>query len=35
MDWIDLTQGRNRWQALVNAEMNFLVPHNAGNFSVR
>jgi hypothetical protein len=26
MDWIELAQGRDRWQALVNAEMNLCVP---------
>jgi hypothetical protein len=26
MDWIELTQDRNRWQALVNEVMNVLVP---------
>jgi hypothetical protein len=25
-DWIDLTHDRDRWQALVNAVMNLLVP---------
>jgi hypothetical protein len=25
MDWIDLAQGRNRWQALVNAAMSLWV----------
>jgi len=30
--WIDLTQSRGRWRALVNVVMNFRVRYNAGNF---
>jgi hypothetical protein len=32
MDWIDLTQDRNRWQALVNTVMNDQVLYSAENF---
>ena len=32
LDWIDLAQGRNRWQALVNAVMNLQITLNVGNF---
>ena len=32
IDWIELTQDRDRWPALVNAAMNLLVSYNAGNF---
>jgi hypothetical protein len=28
MDQIDLTQDKDRWQAVVNAVMNCWVPHN-------
>jgi hypothetical protein len=28
MDWIDLTEDRDRWLALVNAVMNIWVPEN-------
>jgi len=30
MDWIELAQDRDRWQALVSAVMR--VPYNVGNF---
>jgi hypothetical protein len=32
MDWIDLTQYRYGWRALVNTVMNLRLPYNAGNF---
>ena len=32
MDWIDLSQVRDRWRALVTAVMNLRDPSNAGNF---
>ena len=35
MDWIDMAQDRDRWQALVNTVMNLQVPQTAGNFLIR
>jgi hypothetical protein len=32
MNWIDLAQDRDRWQALLNTVMNLQVPYNVGNF---
>ena len=32
MNWINLAQDRDRWQAVVNVEMHLLGPENAGNF---
>jgi hypothetical protein len=31
MGWISMTQGRDRWRAVVNAVMNLRVSLNAGN----
>jgi hypothetical protein len=32
MDWIELAQDRDRWQALVNVVINFRGLYNAGTF---
>jgi hypothetical protein len=32
MDWIDLTEDRNQWRALVSTVMNPRIPRNAGKF---
>jgi hypothetical protein len=32
MDWVDLAQGRDQWEVLVNTVMNLRVPRNAGKF---
>jgi hypothetical protein len=32
MDWIDLTQDRDQWTALVNMATNLSVPSNDGMF---
>jgi hypothetical protein len=32
MDWIDLAEERERWQALVNVVMNLWMPWNAESF---
>jgi hypothetical protein len=32
MDWIDLTQDRDQWRALLNTAMNLRLPQNAEKF---
>jgi hypothetical protein len=32
MDWIDVSEDRDQWRALVNTVMNLRVPLNAGKF---
>jgi hypothetical protein len=34
VNWIDLAQNKDRWQALVNMVMNRQVPWNMGNFFI-
>ena len=32
MEWFELAQGRDRWQALVNAVVSLWVPYSVGSF---
>jgi hypothetical protein len=32
MDWIDFTEARDTWRAVVKVVMNLRVPYTAGNF---
>jgi hypothetical protein len=34
MDWIQLAQDSDQWQAFVNTAMNFQVPQRVGNFLI-
>jgi hypothetical protein len=35
VDWIQLAQNRDQWQAVWNVIMNLQVPYKAGNFLIR
>jgi len=34
MEWIELAQDRDRWEALVNVLTNLQVPQDVGNFLI-